>query len=91
MGRVAAGEDESGEMGKGFHRSAESLLANEGESVGVVNNDPAECVLARVGAFTEVVNLIADGVDTAVFLTGEPKDGFNLEGGFFAQERNEIF
>ena len=91
MRRVATGEDETGKMGKGFHGSAESLLADQGESVGVVNDDPAESILARVGALTEVVDLVADCVDTTIFLAGEPEDGLNLEGGFFAQKGYEVF
>lgn len=78
-------------MGECFHRPAESLLADEGESVCVVNHDPAEGIWFGMRPLTEVVDLVADGVNTAVFLACEPEDGFQMEGGFFAEEGNKVF
>lgn len=42
-------------------------------------------------SLTEVVDLVADGVNTAVLLTREPEDRFQVEGGFFAEESNKVF
>jgi len=30
-------------------------------------------------------------MNTAVFLACEPKDGFKMKGGFFAEESNKVF
>jgi hypothetical protein len=78
-------------MGKCLHRSAESLLADEGEGVCIVNHDPAEGIRLRMGPLAEVVDLVADGMNTAVFLACQPKDGFKMKGGFFAEESNKVF
>ncbi len=78
-------------MGECFHGSAEGLLADEGERVCVVNDYPAEGIGLRVRPLTEVVDLVADGVNTAVLLAGKPEDRFQVEGGFFAEEGDKVF
>lgn len=78
-------------MGECLHRSAEGLLADEGERICVVNHYPAEGIGLRVGPLTEVVDLVADGVNPAVLLACEPEDGFQVEGGFFAEEGDKVF
>jgi len=78
-------------MGECLHRSAEGLLADEGEGVCVVNDDPAEGIRLCMRPLTEVVDLVADGVNTAVFLACEPEYGFQVEGGFFAEEGDKVF
>ena len=78
-------------MGECLHRSAEGLLAYEWEGVCVVNDYPAEGIGLRVRSLTEVVDLVADGVNTTVLLAGKPEDRFQVEGGFFAEESDKVF
>ncbi len=78
-------------MGKCLHGSAEGLLADEGERVCVVNDYPAEGIWLCMRPLTEVVDLVADGVNTAVLLACEPEDGFQVKGGFFAEEGDKVF
>ena len=66
-------------------------MADEGEGVCIVNHDPAEGIWLRMGPLAEVIDLVADGVNTAVFLACEPEDGLKVEGGFFAEESNKVF
>jgi hypothetical protein len=78
-------------MGECLHWPAEGLLADEGESVCVVNHDPAEGIWFGMRPLTEVVDLVADGVNPAVLLAGKPENRFQVEGGFFAEEGNKVF
>ena len=66
-------------------------MADEGEGVCIVNYYPAEGIGLRVRPLTEIVYLVADGVNPAVLLAGEPEYGFQVEGGFFAEESNKVF
>ena len=66
-------------------------MADKGEGVCVVNDYPAEGIGLCVRSLTEVVDLVADSVNPAVLLAGEPEDGFQVEGGFFAEEGNKVF
>ena len=78
-------------MGEGFHRPSQSLLANEGEGVGVVDDDPSEAVWLGMGPFAKVVDLVTDCMDATVFLACQPEHGFQMEGGFFTNHVYEIF
>jgi len=78
-------------MGEGFHGPSESLLADEGELVSVIDDNPSEAVWLGMGPFAEIVHLVTDCMDASVFLACEPEDRFQIEGGFFANHVYEIF
>ena len=88
---MSPSEDELCQMGVCFHGAAESLLANEGKCVGVVDDNPAESIWLGMGPFTEVVDLVSDCMDSTVFFATEPEDGIDLEGGLLANHCHYVF
>ena len=79
MTGLAASEDKAGEMRIGFHWAAKSLLADQGQSVSVINQDEANRIWTCVDPLTEVSHLVADRVNAAILLACEPEDTINLE------------
>lgn len=68
--RVSARKQKSREMRESLHGSAECLLANERQGVGVVNNNPAKRIGLCMRPFTEIIDLVANRVNSAVLLAG---------------------
>jgi len=66
-------------------------LAYEREGVCIVNDDPPEGIWLCMRPLTEVVDLVTNGVNTAVFLARQPEHGFQVERSFFAEEGNKVF
>ena len=91
MAGVSGGEEEPSEMVEGLHGSPQGLLADERESVGVVNDDETESIRLGVDALTEVIHLVANRMDATVLFRAEPENRFNGEGGFFFQDVDNIF
>jgi hypothetical protein len=91
VARLATGKDKSCQVRIGFHWATESLLADEWESVGIIDEDKANCIRASVNPLTEIGNLVADGVNAAILFTAQPEDTVDLKGCFRFQKINKIF
>ena len=87
---LAAGEDKPCQVRIGFHRATESLLADEGECVSVVNQDEANGIRASMDPLTKVGDLVTDRVNTTIFLAAQPEDTVDLEWCLCFQQVNNV-
>jgi hypothetical protein len=72
IGRVSATKDEASDVGVCFHGSAEGLLGDNGERVGIINHDPS-IDARRVRRMTdELGNRLPNTMYTAILLGREP-------------------
>ena len=61
-------------MGECFHWTAQGLLANQGKSVGIIYDNPAQGIRFRMCPLTEVIHFITNCVNTAIFFTAQPEN-----------------
>lgn len=87
---LAAGKDKPRQVCIGFHRATESLLADEGKSVCVVNQDEANGIRASVDPLTEIGDLVADCVNAAILLAAQPEDPVDVKGCLCFQQVDNI-
>jgi len=79
VARLAAGEDKPCQVRIGFHWTSESLLADEGQGVRVINDDKPNRVGTRMDPLTKVCNLVANRMNSAILFTAEPQNTVNLK------------
>ena len=90
MAGLAASEDKACQVCIGFHWAAKSLLADQGQSVSVINQDEANRIRTCVDPLTEVGHLVADRVNAAILLAAQPEDAVNLKRRLRFEEINKV-
>jgi hypothetical protein len=71
MGDTSASKKKACKMSESFHRAPESLLTDEREGVGIIDNNKSQRVRLCMTSLTVIIDLVADGVNPPILFGAE--------------------